>query len=164
MKTFTPKSTLSGLIAALAMIGATAPTSASAQAGNVTFTFSSTSNAPTMLGGDGKNGVPYSGQHWTGSSTGKTSTGATTKTSFSCVSMTQPPTDTLFQAHMLCDITAADGGYSATMGCQFIDMAKGEVSCIGGLYGTSGAYTGKRGSITNHAKGSASTGTGQWFQ
>ncbi|MFM9852472.1 MAG: hypothetical protein ACKVOJ_06665 [Sphingomonadaceae bacterium] len=164
MKTLTLKTTLSGLIAALAMIGATLPTTASAQAGAVTFTFTSNSNAPTMLGGNGKNGVPYSGMHWTGSSTGKTSTGEATKTSFSCVMMTQPPRDSLFEAHMLCDITASDGGYSATMGCQFIDAAKGEVSCIGGLYGTSGTYAGRRGSITNHAKGSASTGTGQWFQ
>ena len=164
MKMITLKSTLAGVIAALAMIGATAPTTASAQAAGSTFTFTSTSNAPTMLGGNGKNGVPYSGQHWTGSSTGKTSTGATTKTSFSCVMMTQPPTDSLFQAHMLCDITASDGGYSATMGCQFIDVAKGEASCIGGLFGTSGAYAGRRGSITNHGVGSASSGTGQWYK
>ncbi len=162
MKKLTLTSTLSGIIAALAMIGATAP--AFAQSGDTTFTFSSTSNAPTMLGGNGKNGVPYSGMHWTGNSTGKTSTGATTKTSFSCVMMTQPPRDSLFESHMLCDVTAPDGEYSATMGCQFINQATNEASCIGGLYGTSGAYAGRRGTITTHAKGSASSGTGQWFQ
>ena len=162
MKNLSFRTALSGLAATLALIGATVPGTALAQ--DVTFTFTSTSNAPSTLGGNSKNGVPYSGSHWTGSSIGKSSAGETTKTSFSCVMMTQPPTDTLFQAHMLCDITAPDGTYSATMGCQFIDMAKGEVSCIGGLYGTGGAYAGRRGSITNHAKGSASTGTGQWFQ
>ncbi len=164
MKKPTRKPFSIGLIAALAIIGATVPTAAMAQSGDVTFTFTSTSNTPTMLGGNGKNGVPYSGMHWTGSSTGKTSTGATTKTSFSCVMMTQPPRDSLFEAHMLCDVTAADGGYSATMGCSFMDQTRQEASCIGGLYGTSGAYAGRRGSITNHAKGGTSTGTGSWFQ
>lgn len=162
MKTLNLTSTLTGIAVALAMIGANAP--AFAQSGDVTFTFNSTSNAPTALGGNGKNGVPYSGMHWTGNSTGKTSTGQTTKTSFACVMMTQPPRDSLFETHMLCDITASDGGYSATLGCQFINPAKQEASCIGGLYGTSGAYAGKRGVITNHAKGSSSTGTGQWFE
>lgn len=162
MKTNIMKPFCSGLIAALAIIGAT--TSATAQAGGVTFTFSSTSNAPTALGGDGKNGVPYSGMHWTGSSMGQTSTGAKTKTKFSCVMMTQPPRDSLFQAHMLCDVTADDGSYSAAMGCSFMDAAKQETSCIGGLYGTGGAYAGRSGSITNHAKGGVSSGTGQWFQ
>ena len=154
------KNATSSLIAAFAVIGCISP----AMAEDVTFTFNSTSNAPTMVGGNGTNKVPYSGMHWTGSSVGKTSTGQTTKTTFGCVMMTQPPRDSLFEFHMLCDVTASDGTYSAAMGCQFIDQATQEASCIGGLYGTSGAYAGRRGTITNHGKGSASSGTGQWFQ
>lgn len=153
-----------GLALALLALGTTVASSASAQAGGTSFTFTSTSNAPTMLGGTPTKKVPYSGMHWTGTSVGQTSTGQKTKTTFACVMMTQPPTDSLFQAHMLCDITAADGTYSATMGCQFIDPATSEASCIGGLYGTGGVYAGRRGSITNHAVGGASTGTGQWFK
>lgn len=160
MKTHKSDIARSGFIAGALMLAVAMPATAMAQS----FTFKSTSNAQNMLGGDGKNGVPYSGGHWTGSSTGVTADGQKTNTTFKCVMMTQPPTDTLFQAHMLCDITAANGTYSATMGCQFVNPAAQEVSCIGGLYGTGGAYAGRRGSITNHAKGSASTGTGQWFQ
>ena len=61
MKTLDFKTAMSGAIAALAMIGATVPTIANAQDGNVSFTFTSRSNGPTILGGNGKNGVPYSG-------------------------------------------------------------------------------------------------------
>jgi hypothetical protein len=67
----------------------------------------------------------------------------------------------IFAMHMLRDIKAGNGTYSAAMGCQFVNPATFEASCIGGLYGTSGTYAGKRGSITNHAKGGISTGTGQ---
>lgn len=152
------------LIAAATAVLLLPATAVSAQDAGVSFTFTSTSNPPTMLGGTPTNKVPYSGMHWTGTSVGQTSTGQKTKTSFACVMMTQPPTDSLFQAHMLCDVTAPDGTYSATMGCQFIAPAKSEVSCIGGLYGTGGTYAGRRGSITNHAVGGVSTGTGQWFK
>ena len=160
MKMHNPRTVRSALIAGALTLALAVPAAAMAQS----FTFKSTSNAQTMLGGDGKNGVPYSGAHWTGSSTGVMSDGKKTNTTFKCVMMTQPPKDSLFETHMLCDITASDGTYSATMGCQFVNPSAQEVSCIGGLYGTGGIYAGRRGSITNHAKGSASTGTGQWFE
>ncbi len=154
------RSLRSSLIVGALMLPLAMPATAMAQS----FTFKSTSNAQNALGGNGQNGVPYSGGYWTGSSSGEMADGQKTNTTFKCVMMTQPPKDSLFEAHMLCDITAANGTYSATMGCMFVNPAKQEVSCIGGLYGTSGAYEGRRGSITNHAKGSVSTGTGQWFQ
>lgn len=160
MKMHNPGTVRSGLIAGAVMLALAMPATTLAQS----FTFKSTSNAQNMLGGDGKNGVPYSGGHWTGTSIGVLADGTKTNTTFKCVMMTQPPRDSLFEAHMLCDIAASDGTYTTTMGCQFVNPATQEVSCIGGLYGTGGVYVGRRGSITNHAKGSASTGTGQWFQ
>lgn len=160
MKMHNPRTVRSALIAGALVFALAVPATAMAQS----FTFKSTSNAQNMLGGDGKNGVPYSGGHWTGSSTGVMSDGTKTNTTFKCVMMTQPPRDSLFETHMLCDIVASNGTYSATMGCQFVNPSAQEVSCIGGLYGTGGIYAGRRGSITNHAKGSASTGTGQWFE
>jgi hypothetical protein len=166
MKSFIYKTLHSAACASLAVIGMNLPTMATAQGtpqGGITFTFTSTSENPAMLGGNGKNGVPYSGWHWIGSSIAQTSTGQKIKSSFTCVMMTQPPTDTLFMSHMLCDVTSAEGTYSATMGCQFIDQANLVASCIGGLYGTGGTYAGKRGSITNYARGGTSIGTGQWF-
>ncbi len=160
MKTSIMRAARFGLFAAPLILALAMPATAMAQS----FTFKSTSNAQNMLGGNGQNGVPYTGGHWTGSSTGMMADGTKTSTTFTCVMMTQPPKDSLFEAHMLCDIAAANGSYSATMGCQFVNPAKQEVSCIGGLYGTGGAYAGRRGTITNHAKGSVSTGTGQWFE
>ena len=136
---------------------------AMAQSGDQTFTFTSKSGTLNGLGGDGKYGVPYTGWHWTGTSTGETGDGQKTSSTFSCVMMTQPPSDSLFPMHMLCDVKAGDGAYSTTMGCQFVNPATMEASCIGGLYGTGGAYAGRRGSITNHVKSGVSTGTGQWF-
>lgn len=65
---------------------------------------------------------------------------------------------------MPCDVTASDGGYSAAMGCTFVNPAINEVRCIGGLNGTSAAYAGRGGTIINHVKGIASSGTGQWFE
>jgi len=137
-----------------------------ALSGDETFTFSTKSEPITSIGGDEKHNIPYSGWHWTGNSTAETSTGKKNETTFSCVMMSQPPNDSLFQAHTLCDIKAKDGSYSysAVMGCTFIDAASGEVSCVGGLYGTGGVYSGRRGSITNHAKGGVSSGTGQWYK
>ena len=139
-------------------------TTTMAQNDSTTFTFSSKNNPINNLGGDGQNGVPYSAGHWTGNSKVSSSDGKKTDSSYSCVMMTQPPNDSLFQLHVLCDIKTKDGAYSATMGCTFIDVASSEVSCIGGLYGTGGVYSGRRGSITNYGKNNTASGTGQWYK
>lgn len=130
------------------------------------FTFTSTNDGMTSIGGNGQNGVPYSAAHWTGNSAGMSADGSKTKTTYSCVMMSQPPNNTLFGAHMLCDIKAQNGTYSAVMGCTTIDPKTRETSCIGGLVGTGGDYAGRRGSITNYVKamGADSKGTGQWFE
>lgn len=130
------------------------------------FTFNSTSDEIKSLGGDGQNGVPHGASSWSGNSVGVFADGSKNKTTFSCVMMSQPPNNTLFQNHMICDVKATDGAYSAVMGCNIIDMKTFETSCIGGLYGTGGTYSGRRGSITNYVKamGADSKGTGQWFE
>lgn len=128
------------------------------------FTFESTSNELTQIGGDGSKDNPYMGAHWTGTSVGKLANGQETSSSFSCVSMTQPPNNSIFMMHMVCDITQESGSYSAVMGCQPLSDDAPNFSCIGGLRGKTGVFEGRRGSITNHAMGPKSSGTGQWFK
>jgi hypothetical protein len=157
------KTTAMAAIAAIALLGQSAFAQTS-PSGDMTFTFTSTSNPLNNIGGDGKNGVPYSGSSWTGSTTGMMADGRKLSSTFSCVMMSQPPNDTLFQTHALCDIKSADGTYSVAMGCELLNPATMEASCIGALYGTGGAYAGKRGSVTNHVKSGVAHGTGQWFR
>jgi hypothetical protein len=64
-------------------------------------------------------------------------------------------------AHMMCDVTASDGMFAVTFGCNA--MSADEMGCVGGLAGKSGAYSGRRGSVTSHGKGNKSNGTGQWY-
>jgi len=135
-----------------------------AQSGDTKFTLTSKNNPITSIGGDGKNGIPYSGWHWTGNSTRETSDGKKTESTYSCVMMSQPPKNTLFQLHMLCDLKASDGTFSSILGCTLMDPATTELSCVGALLGSSGAYADRRGNMTLHAKDGVSTGTGQWFE
>ncbi|MGK0375777.1 MAG: hypothetical protein ACJA2E_002262 [Arenicella sp.] len=159
-KTFVNK--VLSAMALVAMLWLAVSSAAMAQS----FTFESTGDPLNSLGGDGKNGVPYTGWQWTGSTVSVTEDGTKTKRTYSCVMMSQPPNDSLFQTHMLCDIKALNGTYSTTMGCTIIDPKTFETSCIGGLYGTGGAYEGRRGSLTSYLKsaGAKSKGTGQWFE
>ncbi len=127
-----------------------------------TFTFESQMDGPPVsVGGTRADGSSYGGSYFTGTSQGTTSTGGKTKTKFVCVSMTTPPTDSVFKMHSICNVSATDGDYSVVFGCDILGPT--ENSCVGGLYGKTGVYKGRRGSLTNHAKGGKSTGTGQWI-
>ena len=59
--------------------------------------------------------------------------------------MSQPPHDSIFMSHSACNVTAEDGNFSAIMGCNILDLESREASCVGGLYGETGAYEGRRG-------------------
>lgn len=128
-----------------------------------TFTFMSQADAPamliTMMGADGK---PATAAAFPGSGETTYASGRKTKYSFKCISMTQPPHDRIFMSHMVCDVTVTDGTFSAVFGCNA--MSDQENSCVGGLYGKTGAYSGKRGNVASHAKSNKTTGTGQWHE
>jgi hypothetical protein len=135
---------------------------ASSNANAETFTFESQMDGPPMsVGGARPDGSSYGGSYFTGTSQGITSAGGKTKSKYACVSMTTPPTDSIFKMHSICDVTTAEGDYTAVFGCDI--LAATEVSCVGGIYGKTGVYKGRRGSITNHGKGPKSSGTGQWI-
>ncbi|MFK7841503.1 MAG: hypothetical protein AB8B54_04490 [Sphingorhabdus sp.] len=147
---------------AAAMLFATASVQAQPAADN--FTFQSSSNPATVVGSDGTGPNPYTGTFLTGTIQTAFESGETRNGTFSCVSMTQPPNGKLFDMHMLCDGTDKQGTYSATFGCTIINAATENFSCVGGLYGKSGAYAGRGGTATNHSLGGKASGTGQWYK
>ncbi|OAO03087.1 hypothetical protein A8B75_00760 [Sphingomonadales bacterium EhC05] len=159
MKNVSMSKTILSLGAIAALLGVSA--SAQAQSGDLTFTFTSKSMDPVVMSAEGS---PYVGSYLSGTNMVRYSNGKTTSSRYSCVSMSQPPKDQIFDLHMICDGTDKEGSWSATMGCTIIDAAKDEMSCIGALYGKSGAYAGRRGSLTNHGIGNDASGTGQWFR
>ncbi len=152
------------LASTMAITALTGASSAIAQPAADTFTFQSKVTNQVGVGNDGTGSVPYSGGYFVGTSQTAFADGSKTAGNYTCVSMSQPPTDKLFDIHMLCDVTDSQGSYSATLGCTVIDAATTNWSCVGGLYGNTGAYKGRRGTITNHSVGDATTGTGQWYR
>jgi len=66
--------------------------------------------------------------------------------------------------HGACDIVSKYRTFSAPIVCNFVDKAGTETSCVGGLVGKTGAYAGRRGTLTLHGKGAAAKGTGQWLE
>lgn len=145
-----------GLMAAAAGLALGA---ASAQS----FTFSSVSDETTNLGATTPAGT-VGGAYWTGTTTAAYADGTETVSSFTCVSMTQPPRDAIFMMHGVCDLTAEDGTFTSYMGCNVLSEDPMEMGCVGGLTGKTGAYEGRGGSFTLHAKGETSAGTGQWYE
>jgi hypothetical protein len=127
-----------------------------------TFTYQSQGDPPTNVGMVGPNGSPVMGSYLTGNGATTWADGATSKYTYKCVSTTQPPNNTIYMMHMICDAVAADGTFSVTFGCNMLDAKAPEVACVGGLYGKTGRYANRRGTITNYRKGDVSSGTGQW--
>jgi len=129
-----------------------------------TFTFKSTNGDETQVGGTTPEGMNYGGSYWTGTGTSTNASGKKIKYSYKCISLAQPPRDAIFMLHGSCNVAAEDGNFSTVMGCNVLDAETREVSCVGGLNGETGAYEGRRGNYTNHAKEGKSKGTGQWFE
>lgn len=128
------------------------------------FTYQSQGDAPTVVGGTTPEGIPFGGSYVTGNGATSWADGTKSKYSYKCVSTVQPPRDAIFMVHMACDVTAADGTFSATFGCNPIAGKADQQGCVGGMLGKSGRYAGRRGSVTNHGKGTVSLGTGQWYE
>jgi hypothetical protein len=143
-----------------ALLGAMALGSGTAQAQS--FTFESKNDPGTTVGTTAPDGSPVIGVYGTGTSSITWPDGKKTVDKYACVSMTQPPHDTVFAVHMICDGKSANGDYTVIAGCQFQNAQRTELGCSGGMWGKSGMYAGKRGGITWSGSNNASTGVGQW--
>ena len=128
-----------------------------------TFTFSSTSETPTTVGATTPQGS-VAGAFWTGTSTTTYADGTEAKSTFTCVSTSQPPRDSIFMVHGICDGAGEDGNYTVYTGCNFMDAENTVMSCVGGLIGKTGDLAGRTGTLTIYSKDGTSTGTGQWHE
>lgn len=131
-----------------------------AQAQN--FTYESTANAPTVVGGPDMRGHPAVGVSWTGTSAVTWADGKKTSDRYTCVSTTQPANAKIFDVHTICDGNNADGTYSAVFGCQYVSKDMQSAGCVGGLTGRTGKYAGRGGTITFSGRGGSGSGTGTW--
>jgi hypothetical protein len=127
------------------------------------FTYVSTATTTKTVGGIGPTGTDYMGGYAEGTSKVVREDGTKLKASYVCVSTGQPGNSKIFDVHMACDITAEDGTFSMVAGCQIMNEDGGEMSCVGGMQGKTGAYEGRSGNLSQHAKDGTSKGSGQWF-
>jgi len=125
------------------------------------FTFTSTNNDQTQIGmapGEG----PSAGT-WTSASTARFADGSTITSTSNCVSMSQPPNNTLFAMHSFCDGTSEAGDWTLVMGCSPMGDDSGRLACVGTLIGKTGDFEGRQGGISFMGDGDTSTGSGQWY-
>ncbi|NNC35814.1 MAG: hypothetical protein HKO02_00035 [Hyphomonadaceae bacterium] len=143
-------------IAIISLLGATA-------AHAETFTYKSIeSSEPKVIGGVGQSGADYYASSWSGTTDVKNADGTSYKSSFTCMSMTQPPNSQIFATHVVCDMTSPRGNASMVFGCIPLNAEKTEMNCMGGMSGKSGTYQDRSGTITAHITPDGNSGTGQW--
>jgi hypothetical protein len=126
------------------------------------FTYETTANPATTVGGQGMNGVPAVGASWTGTSMVTWADGKKTTDKFTCVSTTQPSNAKIFDVHTICDASNPDGSYFAVFGCQFLSKDMQSMGCVGGMTGRTGKYAGMGGGITFSGRSGNGAGTGTW--
>ena len=132
-----------------------------------TFSFTSTSEVTSQVSIPLANGV-MAGSAWIKGNSSRVSskTGESTST-FVCASHTNRPSE-LYNLVNMCDVTEKDGGtFGILAGCNFLNKERTESNCIGGLFGKTGVYKDRRGTISWHIKQNAegkaaSTGAGVW--
>lgn len=134
--------------------------SSAAQAQN--FTYDAAANPATTVGGPDFRGNPIVGSYWTGTSTVTWADGKKTTEKYTCISTTQPVADKVFDMHVVCDGSGADGTYSSVWGCQFTSKDMMSTVCFGGLTGRTGKYAGKGGTMTFMGRNGGGSGTGTW--
>jgi hypothetical protein len=131
-----------------------------------TFTFTGTSTLSNALSVTPAGGKPVEAAFNTGKGQTIMASGKKLDTTNTCAAWSAMPGG-IFDELGMCTFTDATGAGSILFGCNLNnkDMTG---DCWGGLWGTGGAYTGKRGSISWHntlaadGKTGASAGTGQW--
>ncbi|MFM5884567.1 MAG: hypothetical protein ACKOQ3_04435 [Novosphingobium sp.] len=126
------------------------------------FTFDAAANPATTVGGPDMRGNLAMGTTWTGTSTVTWADGRKATDKYTCVMVTQPVNDKIFDSHGICDATGADGTYSSIWGCQFVSKDGRSTACWGGLVGRSGKFAGRGGTITFAGKDGNGHGTGSW--
>ena len=128
------------------------------------FTFEGKNDPATVVGGVGPKGEGAIGTFGTGSSVATNADGSKMKSTSTCVSLTQPANNHIFDAHLVCDLESADATFMVIAGCNVINAESRELSCVGGMAGKTGDLEGRRGTVSWHAKGDVAKGAGQWHE
>jgi hypothetical protein len=147
---------------AIACLGAAAAFLGVASAESFTTSGKATM-APVQVGGMSADGRPYGANYWTGSTDAVWASGKKTKSTDTCISMSQPPNDSVFMIHVMCEVKDENGTFDAIFGCSPLNRDATSLTCYGGLMGKTGAYQGKRGSMTSYGSAAGTKGSGQWF-
>ena len=126
------------------------------------YTYVSKSSPPTTLvGGTVPGGAAFGASAWSGTSD-LVMDGKKLASNFTCVAMSQPDHDKVFDSHMICNGGDTSGTWTSVWGCSG-QQATG-MSCWGRMVGLTGAYANRRGVISGSGKGTMQTGSGQWDQ
>lgn len=128
-----------------------------------TFIFQATQTKAVNTGGQAPGGGAFAGAMTTGTQVVTTADGKKVTETYTCIGMTQPPRDSVFQFSTICDSTGPNGDASSVWGCNFVKPDSNEISCVGGLVGKTGSYAGRRGTVTFHGVNGNGPGTGQWL-
>jgi hypothetical protein len=134
-----------------------------AQAETFTFTSNATSVAGVTVPGPNNTTRAAGVSTFTGS---LIMGGKTLTNSGQCAAWPSLPGD-IFQSHGQCTFSDATGAGFLRYGCN-PGKTDAEANCVGGLWGTGGAYAGRSGSMAWHGKAAAdgksttSVGAGQW--
>ena len=131
------------------------------------FTFTGAGTATNTISVTAPDGSPVAAAFNSGKAQLTYASGKTVTSTSTCEQHSASPPVGIFRQLGECNITDPTGNSSILYGCNPTkDMAA--ANCVGGLWGTSGAYAGKSGTITWHSTVSADgktatfTGTGQW--
>lgn len=130
------------------------------------FTFDVVWQPVESVGGmSGPGGTQYGAGTVNGSYTTTYADGTVTTGTARCVGMDQPDGG-IFDIHLACTTSEAQGSASVVYGCNFLGERGPEtpLACVGGLEGKEGAYGGRRGGLTMEWYApDKSRGTGQWY-
>ena len=145
----------------LALVAAALGLSATAAQAQ-TFTHTSNQTKAVSTGGVAPDGTPFGGLYQTGTQVITMADGKKVTETYTCIGMTQPPRNSIFQFSTICDATGPNGDTASVWGCNTVNRERNEVSCVGGVYGKSGSYAKRRGTVTWYGVNGSGSGTGQW--
>ncbi|HEY5288612.1 MAG TPA: hypothetical protein VIJ59_01135 [Caulobacteraceae bacterium] len=122
------------------------------------FTFKGTSTSANGVAAARPDGKLMTAGFSNGTGQTTMASGKVLATTSSCAGWSSQPAD-IFAQHGICTFSDATGAGTILFGCNPIkDPA--EADCVGRLGGTGGAYAGRTGTITWHAKNSPDGKTG----
>ena len=124
------------------------------------FTFKAVGTEPNVVMVKGDDGKPIGAVFLTGTADADMASGKKLRQAYNCEEHTALPGGN-FTYLGLCTVTDETGAFYELFGCNDANKAMTEADCWAGATGTGGAYAGKHGRVTWHAKTSADGKSGE---